>query len=297
MRPFLFLLMIFVWSGTCSLQAKQLPLTASEIGLMLRGGYSCASVLRELSARHFAGTLDAAKEEALVKAGASAELISALKSGAYAVPALEAARTQEQLANQAQRKALAAEEARKSEAAYREQLDKDRAIAKGEAVNATRVYDLLRDDLVHIKDGKLAPAEDATLASKKWFLIYYAAKWGEKGQNFTPRLVDYYNRVRWQHPEFEVIFYSFDKSVAQMEIFMTETGMPWPAIDFAKRNVHQEILKMASSAVPDLILIDNLGHVISQDYKGREYLGTAHVLADLDTLLGGGKVEGIAQTK
>src|SRR5207244_11932195 len=64
-------------------QAGQLPLTVNQIGLMLRAGYSSNSLMHELSTRHFADTVDETNEKALVKAGASAELIAALKSGLY----------------------------------------------------------------------------------------------------------------------------------------------------------------------------------------------------------------------
>src|SRR5437764_1492475 len=69
----------------CSTQAGQLPLTASEIGLMLRTGYSSTSLMQELAKRHFADTLDETKATALSKAGASVELIAALKSGTYSL--------------------------------------------------------------------------------------------------------------------------------------------------------------------------------------------------------------------
>lgn len=68
-----------------STQAGQLPLTVNELGLMLRTGYSSQSLLQELSKRQFADTLDEAKEATLIKAGASEELIAALKSGAYSL--------------------------------------------------------------------------------------------------------------------------------------------------------------------------------------------------------------------
>jgi hypothetical protein len=66
-------------------QAGQLPLTVNQIGLMLRAGYSSNSLMHELSTRHFADTVDETNEKALVKAGASAELIAALKSGIYSL--------------------------------------------------------------------------------------------------------------------------------------------------------------------------------------------------------------------
>lgn len=62
--------------------AQQLPpLTVKEIGLMLRSGYSSETILRDLSARHFSGTLDSAAENELKQANALPVLLDALKSG------------------------------------------------------------------------------------------------------------------------------------------------------------------------------------------------------------------------
>ena len=82
MRPLLALVIgLFYATGAFG---TALPLTAKEIGLMLRAGYSDKSVLAEITTRHFAGTLDAAAENDLVQSNASPALISALKSGSYA---------------------------------------------------------------------------------------------------------------------------------------------------------------------------------------------------------------------
>src|SRR5205814_4398069 len=99
-------------------QDGQLPLTASEIDLMLRTGYSSTSMMQELSKRHFADTLDETKATALSKAGASVELIAALKSGIYSLSPEKTAAVQQQLAAETEHRAVQAEAARKSEAAY-----------------------------------------------------------------------------------------------------------------------------------------------------------------------------------
>jgi len=66
-------------------RAAQLPLTIKEISLMLRSGYSSNAIMQELSIRYFAEKLDVEKEKTLLQAGASAELITALKSGKYSL--------------------------------------------------------------------------------------------------------------------------------------------------------------------------------------------------------------------
>src|SRR5260370_41873282 len=90
----------FFWVVFIS-RAAQPPLTVKDVSLMLRAGYSSGAVLRELSARHFADTLDSAKETMLTQAGAAPELINALKRESYSVPPEQAAAAKDQLAAEA----------------------------------------------------------------------------------------------------------------------------------------------------------------------------------------------------
>jgi len=61
--------------------AATLPLTTSEISLMLRSGYSLPTIEAELATRHFADQLDEAKRKELIKAGATTQLLDAIESG------------------------------------------------------------------------------------------------------------------------------------------------------------------------------------------------------------------------
>ena len=72
--------------------------------------------MHELSTRHFADTVDETNEKALVKAGASAELIAALKSGIYSLSPEKTAAVQQQIAAEEQHRAEQSEACRKSEA-------------------------------------------------------------------------------------------------------------------------------------------------------------------------------------
>src|SRR5437763_4679663 len=133
-----------------AVQAGQLPLTVSEIGLMLRSGYSSNSLLRELSTRHFADTVDQAKETTLVKAGASTELIAALKSGIYSLTPEKAAEVQEQMAVAEQRRAELAQGARKSDAAYQQEIARQRTTQSSPKLNSgsDAISQFLKGDLV-----------------------------------------------------------------------------------------------------------------------------------------------------
>ncbi|HWX16573.1 MAG TPA: hypothetical protein VNY07_08305, partial [Chthoniobacterales bacterium] len=92
------LLVIFLFlASVCRAICGPVPLTAKEIGLMLRSGYSSEAIMRELSARHFADSFDSTMEKQLVQSGADHSLIDALRSGAYRLSPLEMAAAKEKL--------------------------------------------------------------------------------------------------------------------------------------------------------------------------------------------------------
>src|SRR5882672_1544823 len=126
--------------------AAQLPLTAKDVGLMFRMGYSTSAIAQELSTRHFADTLDAAKEAQLTKAGASAELIAALKSGTYSVSPEEIARAQAQVAAEAKRRAIEAERSHQLNSLYQDRMAQERAAAQTNAAQAGATYNFLKGD-------------------------------------------------------------------------------------------------------------------------------------------------------
>ena len=270
-------------------QAGQLPLTVSEISLMLRAGYSSKSVVQELSQRHFADNFDDAKENALVKAGASQELLAALKSGTYSLSAEKTAAVLKQMDAEAQRRTEQAETAAIADARYRAQVIRERT-AKPTTPNTggtEAISEFLKRDLVQARNGDVVHLDETALANKKLIALYFSAQWCGPCRKFTPQLVDYYKRVAPEHPEFEVVFYSRDRSTYAMEKYMREENMPWPAIDFAKLNGKQALTKNAGPGIPSLVLFDSTGNLISSSYAGSQYRGPQQVLADLDAIFAG----------
>lgn len=263
---------------------------------MLRTGYSSNAVMQELSTRHFADSLDTFKEAQLTQAGASAELLSALKNGTYSVPPEEIARAQAQLAAQAERRALEAERSRKLDSIYQDRIAKERATAQVDAAGAGAIYNIVKGDLVRPKNGALVHADDEALSHKKLIAFYFSAHWCAPCRKFTPQLVEYYNRVAPQHPEFEIVFYSFDKSAAEMEAYMRVANMPWPAIDYQKLAEKKMLTTNAGDGIPSLVLVDSSGKIISSSYAGKQYLGPAKVLADLDAIFAGNAPTKVAQS-
>jgi len=278
-------------------RAAQLPLTIKEISLMLRSGYSSNAIMQELSIRYFAENLDVEKEKTLLQAGASAELITVLKSGKYSLSSEQMTIAQQQIADQTKRRAAEAARSRQFDSLYQSQMARERAAARPQAPNANALRELVKGDLVSLRNGALGHFDDEELEKKKLIALYFSAHWCAPCRKFTPELVDYYNRVATQHPEFEIVFVSFDKSQFAMETYMREANMPWPAIDFQKLKGKDAIRKYAGDGIPCLVLVDATGKVISSTYAGAQYLGPAKVLGDLDAIFAGRVLDNVAQNR
>jgi len=278
-------------------RAAQLPLTIKEISLMLRSGYSSNAIMQELAIRYFAEKLDVEKEKTLLQAGASGELISALKSGKYSLSPEQMTIAQQQIADQTKRRAAEAARSRQFDSLYQNQMARERAAARPQAPNANALRELVKGDLVSLRNGALGHFDDEAFEKKKLIALYFSAHWCAPCRKFTPELVDYYNRVATQHPEFEIVFVSFDKSQFAMETYMREANMPWPAIDFQKLKGKDAIRKYAGHGIPCLVLVDATGKVISSTYAGAHYLGPAKVLGDLDAIFAGRVLDNVAQNR
>jgi nucleoredoxin len=282
MRALRLALLVFLFAS--GLGARLLPLTAKEVGLMLRSGYSSEAVLGELKTRRFADKLDANAEKNLMESGATAALVQALKSDKYSVSPDDAVRAQAELTAQAQRRAAQTAESQKFNTLYQSQLAKERALAASQRPVLNTIYPLLKGDLVYWHNGSLARFDDAPLEKKKIYALYFSAFWCGPCRQFTPQLVDYYNLVAPQHPEFELIFVSNDRANFDMETYMKDMNMPWPAIEFAKVSTKGALRQYEGKGIPCLVLIDASGKVISHSYEGEKYLGPAKVVADLEAI-------------
>jgi nucleoredoxin len=138
--------------------------------------------------------------------------------------------------------------------------------------------------LVKLDGHVLKPFDTANLNDVKWFAFYYSASWCAPCRAFTPKLVEFYNQFKPQHPHFELIFVDHDNSADDMLTYMQSDGMPWPAArfdDIEGSNANQ----YCGSGIPDLVLVDAGGNVLSDSFRGSAYIGPVHVLEDIKKLV------------
>ncbi len=122
----------------------------------------------------------------------------------------------------------------------------------------------------------------------EYYAIYFSAGWCGPCRRFTPSLVEFYENYHEKHKNFEVIFVSSDRSEDDMEGYMKEAGMPWPALDFSKKQRVRELTRYSESGIPNLVVVDRDGKVLSKSYVNGKYEGPSKVLADLENFVKGG---------
>jgi hypothetical protein len=270
----------FLWV-VCCLSGAVTPLTVKEVSLMLRSGYSSDAVLQELSKRKCSDILDSTSEKQLVQAGANQSLIATLESGVYQLSSDEIAA----FAKKQQSESRAEKEVPStSNLAINQAAPSASPNVQREQQQGGTVYDHLKGDLVYWHDGSLVPVDDEALQKKKYYLLFFSAIWSKGGRQITPRLVDYYNRVEPQHPEFELVFFSIDRSPFAMENYISQMNMPWPAVAYDKRDGKAGAIEgNLAKEVPTLVLAEASGKILSQSADTEASFDK--VLADLDKLL------------
>ncbi|VGO21459.1 thioredoxin-like domain-containing protein [Pontiella sulfatireligans] len=144
----------------------------------------------------------------------------------------------------------------------------------------------LRDAAV---DAAGNPVKADRLLETDYLLLYFSAHWCPPCQAFTPRLVDFY-RTNGGGRLFQTLLVSNDRSQAAMFDYIKETGMPWPAMSFRSRGAKQLTSTYSGDGIPRLVLLNPAGEILSDSFKGREYVGPQSVLDDLKKRLAEQKV-------
>ncbi len=141
----------------------------------------------------------------------------------------------------------------------------------------------LAGKLVTLQDGALRPAPADRLSGVRHLAFYYSAQWCPPCRAFTPDLVAAYQTLKAQHPDFEVIFVSSDRSADAMRTYMRDYKMSWPALAFDARQTTPAIERPDhENGIPNLVFLDADGREISTSFtRDGDYRGPQAVLADI----------------
>lgn len=170
----------------------------------------------------------------------------------------------------------------------------DQAFAKEQAANppvasentsaeAPSIFkELLEGKLVAVEGKRVAKYEMAE--EPQYYAFYFSASWCGPCKAFTPKLVSFYKENSEAKKTFEVIFMSRDQSGGDMEDYMKEDGMPWPAVRFRDADRIDEIKKYLGRGIPCLVLVDRQGKVIADSYVDGQYRGPTSVMGKMGEL-------------
>jgi nucleoredoxin len=263
---------------------------------MLRSGYSSDAVLVEVKQRRVLEPLDEATKKSLVQFGATAPLIAALESKTYLVSQSEAdearrhemeatARRAEQIEKERQYNTLI--QARKAEGAAQ-----NAKVAPGQ----TPILTSIKDKLVRCRGGSISRGNGSELEGKKYVALYFSAHWCGPCRQFTPELVEYYSQIVSAHPEFELIFVSFDRSHFDWESYIQGAQMPWLAVDYDQLSDLGGLKQLGGNSIPSLLILDADSRLVASSYEGDKYLGPKNALAALDRIFGSSAQPRVAHT-
>lgn len=97
--------------------------------------------------------------------------------------------------------------------------------------------------------------------------LYFSGHWCPPCRHFTPKLVDFYNKLQETGKPFEIVFVSADRDAKAMASYMKGSKMPWLAIPFGDPRIEKLNKKYQIKGVPALIVIDDHGHTLAYDAR------------------------------
>jgi len=116
--------------------------------------------------------------------------------------------------------------------------------------------------------------KDASVLKDKIVGIYFSAHWCPPCRSFTPKLVEFYNKMQAAGKPFEIIFASSDQDEDQFKEYFAE--MPWLALPFSNRSLKNDVSKKFKvSGIPMFVILDTDGSVITTD-------GRTEVMGDFE---------------
>jgi len=130
---------------------------------------------------------------------------------------------------------------------------------------ADKFFSQFGDSLLNSTDGSTVSPSDA-LSGKTHILLYFSAKWCGPCRNFTPLLIDFYNKVK-ESKNIEAVFCSLDHDPDQYKEYTSK--MPWLSMPYDAKETKLMAEKYEADGIPHLVVVDGeTFEVISKEGTG-----------------------------
>jgi nucleoredoxin len=108
---------------------------------------------------------------------------------------------------------------------------------------------------------------DAQTLNGKYTALYFSASWCGPCKNFTPKLIEAYNKVKETRDDFEVVFVSADRDQKAFDSYFGK--MPWLSLPYSERGRESDLNELFSvEGIPHLVMVDPNGKIINKDMVG-----------------------------
>ena len=122
-------------------------------------------------------------------------------------------------------------------------------------------YDIIGNKLIDYNNQNYDLKETTT---NKYFGLYFSAKWCGPCRKFTPKLIEFYDKVE----NFEVIFISLDSDETEFNDYFSK--MPWKSLPFDNEKSEKLSEFFSVQGIPSLVLVDYEGNLLTS--KGKELI-------------------------
>ena len=134
--------------------------------------------------------------------------------------------------------------------------------APAAAAGAESVFDNLIDGNLLQLSGKSLRKMKEFSKPNKFYVFYYTASWCGPCQQFTPSLVEFYEKNK--NPNFEIVLITSDQDEDAMTDYAVDKKMSWPHLTLRKAGDFKKKFDHGVKGIPALIVCDlegnNLGN-------------------------------------
>ena len=139
-------------------------------------------------------------------------------------------------------------------------------VSLGISSGVKSLFKSLRDGTLLNHKSKVTLAD--SLGGKELILLYVSASWCGPCRQFTPKLVQWYQKIAPNHGV-EVVFLSADNDARSMESYYSK--MPWLAVEFDDDSREALLGYIKVTSIPRLVVLDGrTGRTIVDNAVGQQ---------------------------